>query len=64
MFAGGSYSYDKRGARKILQFPTYGQKPADWAQALLFGKSSSDERPAHGARASYETLNAEENQGV
>lgn len=58
MFAGGSYSYDKKG-EKILQFPTYGQKPADWAQALLFGKSSSDEARAW-RESGYETLNAEE----
>ena len=58
MFAGGSYSYDKKG-EKILQVPTYGQKPADWAQALLFGKSSSDEARAW-RESGYETLNAEE----
>lgn len=58
MFAGGSYSYDKKG-EKILQFPTYGQKPADWAQAMLFGKSSSDEARAW-RESGYETLNAEE----
>lgn len=58
MFAGGSYSYDKKG-EKILQFPTYGQKPADWAQALLFGKSSSDEARAW-RESGYETLNAKE----
>ena len=58
MFAGGSYSYDKKG-EKILQFPTYGQKPADWAQALLFGKSSSDEARTW-RESGYETLNAEE----
>ena len=58
MFAGGSYSYDKKG-EKILQFPTYGQKPADWAQALLFGKSSSDEARAW-RESGYETLNADE----
>lgn len=58
MFAGGSYSYDKKG-EKILQFPTYGQKPADWVQALLFGKSSSDEARAW-RESGYETLNADE----
>ena len=58
MFAGGSYSYDKKG-EKILQFPTYGQKPEDWVQALLFGKSSSDEARAW-RESGYETLNAEE----
>lgn len=58
MFAGGSYSYDKKG-EKILQFPTYGQKPEDWAQAILFGKSSSDEARAW-RESGYETLNAEE----
>lgn len=58
MFAGGSYSYDKNGD-KILQFPTYGQKPADWAQALLFGKSSSDEARAW-RDGGYNSMNAKE----
>lgn len=49
MFAGGSYSYDKKG-EKILQFPTYGQKPADWAQACCSARVPAM-RPAHGARA-------------
>lgn len=39
---GGSYSYDKKG-QKMLQFPVFGQKPEDWAKAMLFGKSSLDE---------------------
>ena len=39
VYAGGSYSLDKNG-EKILQFPQYGQSPRDWAQAMLFGKSS------------------------
>lgn len=40
--AGGSYTYDNEGNRQ-LQFPTYGQKPLDYAQAMIFGKWSSDE---------------------
>ena len=36
---GGSYRYDKNG-EKMLQFPVFGQKPEDWAKAMLFGKSS------------------------
>lgn len=39
---GGSYRYDKNG-EKMLQFPVFGQKPEDWAKAMLFGKSSLDE---------------------
>ena len=40
--AGGSYTYDNKGNIQ-LQFPAYGQKPLDYAQAILFGKWSSDE---------------------
>lgn len=40
--AGGSYTYDNKGNR-ILQFPAYGQKPQDYARAMLFGKWSSEE---------------------
>lgn len=36
---GGSYRYNKNG-EKMLQFPVFGQKPEDWAKAMLFGKSS------------------------
>lgn len=39
---GGSYRYDKNG-EKMLQFPVFGQKPEDWAKAMLFGKSSLTE---------------------
>ena len=39
---GGSYRYDKNG-EKMLQFPVFGQKPEDWAKAMLFGKSSLNE---------------------
>lgn len=58
VYAGGSYSLDKNG-EKILQFPTYGQSPRDWAQAMLFGKSSLP-----GAQEwtddDYNSLNADE----
>lgn len=40
--AGGSYTYDSDGNR-VLQFPAYGQKPQDYARAMLFGKWSSEE---------------------
>lgn len=40
--AGGSYTYDNEGNR-VLQFPAYGQKPQDYARAMLFGKWSSEE---------------------
>ena len=58
MFAGGSYSYDKKG-EKILQFPQYGQSPRDWAQAMLFGKSSLP-GAQEWADNGYDSLNAEE----
>lgn len=56
--AGGSYSLDKNG-EKILQFPVYGQSPADWAQAMLFGKSSLQEAQSW-AENGYDSLNAKE----
>lgn len=58
MFAGGSYSYNKNG-EKILQFPVYGQTPRDWAQAVLFGKSSL-KTAQDWAENGYDTLNAKE----
>lgn len=58
MFAGGSYSYDKKG-EKILQFPQYGQRPLDYAQAILFGKSSLP-GAQEWADNGYDSLNAEE----
>lgn len=58
MFAGGSYSYNKNG-EKILQFPVYGQTPRDWAQAMLFGKSSL-KTAQDWAENGYDTLNADE----
>ena len=58
MFAGGSYSYNKNG-EKILQFPVYGQTPRDWAQAVLFGKSSL-KTAQDWADGGYDTLNAKE----
>lgn len=56
--AGGSYSYNKNG-EKILQFPVYGQTPRDWAQAVLFGKSSL-KTAQDWAENGYDTLNAKE----
>ncbi len=56
--AGGSYSLDKNG-EKILQFPTYGQSPLDYAKAMLFGKSSL-KTAQDWAENDYDTLNADE----
>ena len=43
---GGSYTVDNEG-RDILQYPVYNDNPADraksWAQALLFGKTATEE---------------------
>lgn len=58
VYAGGSYSLDKNG-EKILQFPQYGQRPRDWAQAMLFGKSSLP-GAQEWADNGYDSLNAEE----
>ena len=58
VYAGGSYSLDKNG-EKILQFPQYGHSPRDWAQAMLFGKSSLP-GAQEWADNGYDSLNAEE----
>lgn len=58
IYAGGSYSLDKNG-EKILQFPQYGQSPRDWAQAMLFGKSSL-QGAQNWADDDYNSLNADE----
>ena len=58
VYAGGSYSLDKNG-EKILQFPQYGQSPRDWAQAMLFGKSSL-KTAQEWADDDYNSLNADE----
>lgn len=58
VYAGGSYSLDKNG-EKIQQFPQYGQSPRDWAQAMLFGKSSLP-GAQEWADNGYDSLNAEE----
>ena len=58
VYAGGSYSLDKNG-EKILQFPQYGQSPRDWAQAMLFGKSSLP-GAQEWADDDYNSLNADE----
>lgn len=58
VYVGGSYSLDKNG-EKILQFPQYGQSPRDWAQAMLFGKSSL-QGAQDWADDDYQSLNADE----
>lgn len=58
VYAGGSYSLDKNG-EKILQFPQYGQRPLDYAQAILFGKSSLP-GAQEWADNGYDSLNAKE----
>lgn len=58
VYTGGSYSLDKNG-EKILQFPQYGQSPRDWAQAMLFGKSSLP-GAQEWADDDYNSLNADE----
>ena len=55
---GGSYSMDKNGDT-ILQFPQYGQSPRDWAQAMLFGKSSL-QSAQEWSENGYDSLNAKE----
>jgi murein DD-endopeptidase MepM/ murein hydrolase activator NlpD len=56
--AGGSYGVNKNG-EKILQFPVYGQTPRDWAQAMLFGKSSL-KTAQDWSENGYDTLSAKE----
>lgn len=56
--AGGSYGVNKNG-EKMLQFPQYGQSPRDWAQAMLFGKSSL-QTAQDWADNGYDSLNAKE----
>ncbi len=56
--AGGSYKLDKNGDT-ILQFPTYGQSPLDYAKAMLFGKSSL-KTAQDWADNGYDTLTADE----
>lgn len=58
VYAGGSYSLDKNG-EKILQFPQYGQRPLDYVQAILFGKSSL-KTAQEWADDDYNSLNADE----
>lgn len=58
VYAGGSYSLDKNG-EKILQFPQYGQRPLDYVQAILFGKSSLP-GAQEWADNGYDSLNADE----
>lgn len=58
VYAGGSYSLDKNG-EKILQFPQYGQRPLDYVQAMLFGKSSL-QGAQEWADDDYQSLNADE----
>ena len=55
---GGSYKLDKNG-ETIMQFPVYGQTPFDYAQAMLFGKSSL-KTAQDWADNGYDTLNADE----
>lgn len=58
VYAGGSFSLDKNG-EKILQFPQYGQRPLDYAKAILFGKSSL-KTAQEWADDDYNSLNADE----
>lgn len=59
---GGSYSVDNEG-RDILQYPVYNDNPADraksWAQALLFGKTATEEAQSWG-ESGFKSLSAKE----
>lgn len=56
--AGGSYTYDNDGNR-ILQFPVYGMDPLDYAQAMIFGKWSSEEAQEY-INSGFKGLSAKE----
>ena len=59
---GGSYSVDDEG-RDILQYPVYNDNPADraksWAQALLFGKTATEEAQSW-VESGFKSLSAKE----
>lgn len=56
--AGGSYTYDNDGNR-VLQFPVYGMDPLDYAQAMIFGKWSSEEAQEY-INSGFKGLSAKE----
>ena len=59
---GGSYSVDSEG-RDILQYPVYNDNAADraksWAQALLFGKTATEEAQSW-VESGFKSLSAKE----
>lgn len=59
---GGSYSVDNEG-RDILQYPVYNDNAADraksWAQALLFGKTATEEAQSW-VESGFKSLSAKE----
>lgn len=59
---GGSYTVDNEG-RDILQYPVYNDNPADraksWAQALLFGKTATEEAQSC-VESGFKSLSAKE----
>ena len=59
---GGSYSVDNQG-RDILQYPVYNDNAADraksWAQALLFGKTATEEAQ-NWVESGFKSLSAKE----
>lgn len=59
---GGSYSVDNEG-HDILQYPVYNDNPADraksWAQALLFGKTATEEAQSW-VESGFKSLSAKE----
>ena len=59
---GGSYTVDNEG-RDILQYPVYNDNPADraksWAQALLFGKTATEEAQIW-VESGFKSLSAKE----
>ena len=59
---GGSYTVDNEG-RDILQYPVYNDNPAEraksWAQALLFGKTATEEAQSW-VESGFKSLSAKE----
>lgn len=55
---GGAYSLNNEGERELM-FPQYGQGPADYARAMLFGRWSTDQAQQY-VESGFKRLNAED----
>ncbi|MDR3767229.1 MAG: hypothetical protein Q3Y08_09400, partial [Butyricicoccus sp.] len=55
---GGAYGLNNEGERELM-FPQYGQGPADYAKAMLFGRWSTDQAQQY-VENGFKRLNAED----